>query len=68
MVYSVLYLFVAVFASCDDLAKDTSDLAAEQFYNSVADIQSGTLGVSFPTSRINCLPIVGELIVTLASD
>jgi hypothetical protein len=44
MVY--LSLFVVSVISCDDLAIDTQgELAAEQFYNSVADIQSGTLGV-----------------------
>ena len=41
-----LSLFVVSFVSCDDLAIDTQgELAAEQFYSSVADIESGTLGV-----------------------
>tara|TARA_R110000822_G_scaffold76909_3_gene184846 strand:+ start:367 stop:1794 length:1428 start_codon:yes stop_codon:yes gene_type:complete len=44
MVY--LSILVVSVISCDDLAIDTQgELAAEQFYNSVADIQSGTLGV-----------------------
>ena len=39
--------FLAVsFISCDNLPVDTQgELAAEQFYSSVADIESGTLGV-----------------------
>jgi hypothetical protein len=44
----ILYLSVLVvsFISCDDLPTDTKgELAAEQFYTSVADIESGTLGV-----------------------
>lgn len=44
MVY--LSLLVVSFTSCDDLAIDTKgELAAEGFYSSAADIESGTLGV-----------------------
>ncbi|WP_242158028.1 RagB/SusD family nutrient uptake outer membrane protein [Aestuariivivens sediminis] len=44
----IVYLSVLIvsFISCDDLPVDTKgELAAEQFYSSVADIESGTLGV-----------------------
>ena len=42
----VLSLLVASFTSCDDLPADTEgELAAEQFYKNVADIETGTLGV-----------------------
>src|SRR5690606_5337100 len=49
MVERVLFLslLLAGFISCNgDLPVDTrGELAAEQFYSSVADIESGTLGV-----------------------
>lgn len=41
-----LSILVVSFISCDDLPTDTKgELAAEQFYSSVADIEKGTLGV-----------------------
>ena len=41
-----LSVLVVSFISCDDLPIDTQgELAAEQFYSSVADIETGTLGV-----------------------
>ncbi|MEP5338356.1 MAG: RagB/SusD family nutrient uptake outer membrane protein [Algibacter sp.] len=42
----VLSLLVVSFISCDDLPPDTvGELAAEEFYKNVADIETGTLGV-----------------------
>jgi hypothetical protein len=39
-------LLLVSFISCDDLPPDTKgELAAEQFFSSVADIETGTLGV-----------------------